>query len=162
MAEKNRRIKMMKMKESEGLYQVVNEVIEGISDADEIIPTWVATKAMIFLQAKTMQRSHPLVYLGCHLQLRQIARTVLRQHFEPSTEETIKERSMQYLFTELQQRYPAAKVNPQDEPRYIKLDLMSEEDIEFNVSRMRIAGKALLKHADALEAWGREHLKKTA
>lgn len=97
----------------------------------------------------------PLVYLGCHLELRQIARGLLRQHFEeppsPAGELTQHE-----LFPDLQRRYPSARSKEASEPEYVLLDEMTDSDIWFNVERLRKEGASKLRHADALEAFGRD------
>jgi hypothetical protein len=51
---------------------------------DECIgPAWCATEVMIKLDPKNyIQKSHPIVYIAAHLQLRQIAREKLRREFE--------------------------------------------------------------------------------
>jgi hypothetical protein len=119
-----------------------------------ISPSWLATEAMI---AIGFPRSlHPLGYLGCHLQMRQIARGFCRQHFEP--EETVEDD----LFPDtLQQRYPSVK-GAGGEPIYVVLDAMSDDDVAYNVARLRKEARAKLRHADALEAWGRRKFGRTA
>jgi hypothetical protein len=47
----------------------------------------------------------------------------------------------------LQESYPTER------GEYVLLDHMTDEDLTFNVNRLREAGKILALHADALEVW---------
>ena len=47
-------------------------------------------------------------------------------------------------------------------PEYVLLDEMTDSDIWFNVGRLRKEGTAKLRHADALEAFGRDKTAATA
>ena len=62
----------------------------------------------------------------------------------------------------LQQRYPCAPTESDEGPAYILLDLMSDEDINYNVGRLRKEARAKLEHADALEAYGMERRHRAA
>jgi hypothetical protein len=84
--------------------------------------------------------------------LRQIARQLLRQRFEPD-DQTL---SVQHeLWPDLQPRYPKASSPKTEEPEYVLLEHMTREDIDYNVARLRNEANAKLRHADALEAFGR-------
>jgi hypothetical protein len=52
----------------------------------------------------------------------------------------------------LQDRYPR-KTQRGEEPVYVTRWLMTRADVCFNTERMRRGGRALLKHADALDEW---------
>jgi len=45
-----------------------------------------------------------------------------------------------------------------NDPAYVKLENMSDADIRWNVERLRNEAKAALKHADALEQYGKTKL----
>jgi hypothetical protein len=96
--------------------------------------------------------SLPVVYGGCHLQCRQIARDQLRKRFDPVGKGNSSEQHE--LWPDLQWRYPTARSAKDEEPEYILLELMTEVDIGFNVARLRSEAVAKLRHADALEAFG--------
>jgi hypothetical protein len=53
-------------------------------------------------------------------------------------------------------RYPSARSKEATEPEYVLLDEMTDSDILFNVARLRKEGTAKLRHAEALEAFGRD------
>jgi hypothetical protein len=132
------------------LRELVARIIEMRRGQPRISPSWVATEAMHDLdRGRTVEHDHPMIWQGCHLQLRQIARQLLAQRFERGEEEE------DLLFTDLQWRYPTARSATAEEPEYILRDLMSDEDITYNVQRMRAEAIAKMQHADALEAWGR-------
>jgi hypothetical protein len=96
----------------------------------------------------------PLVHLGCHLEMRQIARGILREWFE-GDEEEFSASAQHELFPLLQRRYPVQRMRGgSDEPQYERLEDLSDADLRFNVARLRREADAKLHHADALEAWG--------
>jgi hypothetical protein len=141
-------------KECNQLTQIIAKIIDLRRDLAVISPSKVATEAMQKLGADWMQGGdYPLVYLGCHLQLRQIARGLLRQQFEPEEDE---EKITHPLFPELQWRYPIAHPKG-EEPQYRLLELLSPNDWEFNVNRLRSDARSRLNHADKLVAWGHAH-----
>jgi hypothetical protein len=108
------------------------------------------------LHAIAFMKTHPLVYIGCHLQLRQIAREVFRIYFEPD-DETATPADTHPLFPDLQWRYPTARKVGDGEPEYVILTAMTRADVRYNCKRLRYEGRAKLQHADALEAWGELH-----
>jgi hypothetical protein len=96
---------------------------------------------------------HRLGYAGCHLQVRQMARGVLRRDFDPEERVAASVEGEDDLFPEtLQDRYPRRGKHG-EEPVYVLREQMTGNDVGYNVARMRRGGRALLKHADALEAW---------
>jgi hypothetical protein len=136
------------MKEEAELHDLVQMVVDQAGGQVWIDPAWIATGVMAKIDPERV--SPPLVYKGCHLQLRQIARQHLRGAFDAADEDN----PQHELFTELQDRYPVKRKRG-EEPRYVQRDAMTDEDIAFNVARFRNASKALMAHGDALEAWGR-------
>jgi hypothetical protein len=54
----------------------------------------------------------------------------------------------------LQERY-SRRPKKGKEQVYILLDHLTDDDIAYNVARLRKEGRALLKHSAALEAYGR-------
>lgn len=145
----------MASREASGLIEIVAKIVDARRDESRISPSWVATEAMRELRAQWMQkpnRGYPLVYIGCHLELRQIARGILRQQFEPENED---EHTEHPLFPGLQWRYPVRRADPKDEPQYELLELLSDDDALYNIDRLRSEAEKKLKHADRLEAWRR-------
>lgn len=119
--------------------------------AIKISPAWVATEAMHIIDP---DRSGPeLEYFGCHLELRQIAREALRGHYQPNG--SAQGSAQHELFPDLQERYPKAGQADSEEPEYVLLEYMTNEDIAYNVTRLRREASAKQAHADALEAYGR-------
>jgi hypothetical protein len=143
--------------ETQPLTAIVAKIIETRRHEVRINPSWIATEAL--LEIDPDKQSVPLVYLGCHLELRQIARGLLRQHFEDPPSPADDAIAQHDLFPDLQRRYPSARSKEASEPEYVLLDEMSDSDIWFNVERLRKEGTSKLRHADALEAFG---LDKTA
>jgi len=142
-------------KEAGRLIEIVGRIIDTRRGQPSISPSSVATEAMLVLEAAWMQNptEYPLVYIGCHLELRQIARTILRERFEPEEDA---DKITHPLFPELQWRYPIARPKT-EEPQYVLLELLRREDWRFNVNRLRADAESRLKHADKLEGWGVSH-----
>lgn len=142
-------------RDEQKLRLVLLGIYERRSDEIRISPSWLATEAMNNLDAE--KRSPALVYEAAHLQLRQIARSICRRKVEEDSEET----EQHELFPNLQKRYPA--VHTADaEPEYVLLEHLTEEDVAFNVRRLRAEADAKLHHADALEAWWQDRGKSAA
>ena len=135
-------------KEAQKLLEVISRLVELRGSAIRISPSWIATEAMHTIDPQNV--SPPLVYLAAHLELRQLARGQLRKRFED--DEDI---GQDKLFPDLQARYPTARSQSAEEPEYILRDQMTRADISYNVRRLRQEGNAKLRHADALEAYGR-------
>jgi hypothetical protein len=136
--------------EGSELYAVIRNVCDSHKDQPSLNPVWLATEAMAVIGFT--RELHELGWIGCHLQFRQIARTFCRKHFDPA------EAAASDLFQEtLQERYPRRDISKAAniEPEYVLLDLLEAEDIHYNIARLRAEAAAKLKHADALEAWGR-------
>jgi len=137
-------------REESQLAEIVARIIDIRRGQVRINPSWIATEALKEIDPSS--RSVDLVRLGCHLQLRQIARAECRTLFE-DTEDVDEPRFSG--FEGLQWRYPTARSKRKDEPEYVLRDHMSDDDINYNVARLRREGRAKLAHADTLEAWGR-------
>lgn len=140
------------MSAEEQLYAVVQKVITDNDAMAEISPSWIATQVMCAIHFP--RRLHELGYVGCHLEVRQIARQKLRHQHDPNTRagDYIRDEQLELTFDTLQDRYPR-KTRPGEEPVYVARLTMSHEDVLFNTERMRRGGRALLKHADALDEW---------
>jgi hypothetical protein len=137
-------------REESQLAEIVARIIDIRRSQVRINPSWIATEAL--KEIDPAGRSVDLVRLGCHLQLRQIARAECRTLFEDSEDGDEPRFSG---FEGLQWRYPASRSKGKDEPEYVLRDQMTNDDVEYNVGRLRREGRAKLAHADALEAWGR-------
>ena len=142
------------MTAEEQLNAAVQKVIDDYQIVGEVSPSWVATQVM---QEIAFPRSlHLLGYVGCHLEIRQIARQKLRRAHDPAAKVAASVEGEDDLFPEtLQERYPRHP-RRSEEPIYALRDLLTRADVKYNVERMRRGGRALLKHADALEAWDAE------
>jgi hypothetical protein len=134
------------------LTDVVAEIVARRLDEPRISPAWVATEAALKIDPlKINQHSLPLFYSAAHLALQQIARGLLRGHFEVEDDDA---EAQHDLFPGLQRRYPAAHTKACKDPEYILLELLSDEDIAYNVARLEAEGAAKLKHATRLKAYG--------
>jgi hypothetical protein len=132
------------------LAEIVARIIDIRRAQERINPSWIATEAL--KEIDPAARSVDLVRIGCHLQLRQIARAACRKLFEGKADEDEPEFAE---FKHLQWRYPTARSKDAAEPEYVLRDRLTDEDVAYNITRLRREGRAKLAHADALEAWGR-------
>ena len=140
--------------EAKGLHTTVTAIIWEHQAQITLDPRWIATEAMAKLKAKSLWRENPTVYIGCHLQLRQIARQVLGKTYE--SEDDAPGEAQHEMFAGLQSRYPKAPTEGEVERSYVLLEHMSKEDVRYNVGRLRSEARAKLKHADTLEAWDQQ------
>jgi hypothetical protein len=132
------------------LRNVVQAIIDACKDDKRISPALIASEAMAKLKATDLQQTNPLVYLAAHLHLHHIARHLCRNQFED--DDNALDAAQQELFPGLQSRYPTAR-SDKEPPSYVVRDSMTANDVAFNVTRLRLAGRTKLGRADALEAW---------
>lgn len=142
-----------KEQEAVALWNVMARVYEAHEARNSVHPTWLATEAMNVIGfPRTL---HSLGYVGCHLAFRQIAREYCRQRFDPVRGGDAADDKMADLFSGLQDRYPIPPL-PGEDPTYVRLALLTQEQVLYNAERMRRAASGLMKHADALLAYGKE------
>jgi hypothetical protein len=130
--------------------ELLERLYERRRETVDVSPSWLATEAMWELDPE--RKSHPLEYSLAHLQLRQIGRAICAGRWERPVDD---EGEQHDLFPDLQRRYPIAGRIGDQEPEYRLLDYLTDEDIAFNVSRLRKEALSKQRSADALEAWGR-------
>lgn len=128
----------------------VAKVIVENGDEGRIAASWVAHRVMTMLDPS--RQSVPSVYWGCNEHVKQEAGLQLRGRYRSNEIED----GQHDLFPELQKRYPQARKRG-EEPCYVKLELMSEEDKDYNVARLRSEADTKQRHADALEDWWKRH-----
>lgn len=155
----------------EQLINMLKLIISNEKTRTVIDPVWVADVAIKKMDPEG--RSPLLITLAATLELRQLARMLLRKYFAPveDTEEAAEPHS---LFPDLQWRYPKAppekkaktskakEEGEEDKQGYVLLEEMDYEDMRFNIARLRKTGYGMLAHADRLEAWMFEHMIKKA
>lgn len=137
--------------------QKILEVVAPLesSGVDIISPAHVADAVRRGLDPE--HDSPELIAWSATLHLRQRCGKLLAKRHDPvvkaaSFAEGESEDLFGYL---LQERYPTKLRGEGSEPLYVMRDQLTAEEIDFNASRMRKAGKSLLQHADALQAYGR-------
>jgi len=135
------------------LRNIIREILDARRTQVRLSPAWIATEAMVKLDAEDLQKANPLVYLAAHLQLRQISRQQCRHQFDDAEEEAL-DPAQQEMFPGLQSRYPAMHAK-KEEPHYVLRDSLSARDIAFNVRRLRREGRSKLERANALDVWWR-------
>jgi len=137
------------------LTALVSETVDSRKFVIHISPIAIANECMEALDPD--KTSVPQVYAGCHLHLRQIARAMLARAYDPADKKKRDRDALAAgdLFT-LQARYPMAHSADLEEPVYVRRDDMTEEDVKYNIARLRSEGRAKLRHADALQAWWNE------
>jgi xanthine/CO dehydrogenase XdhC/CoxF family maturation factor len=131
------------------LKELVNQAISE-NETDRAQPSWIATRAMQLADPSNLAPA--IVRFAANLEFRQIARDELRKQFAPETaDETPRQHP---LFPGLQAMYPR-HVTGDEEPEYVRPELLSAEDISWNIARMRTCADTLQRGADALKAWAR-------
>ena len=130
---------------------LVETIIRNAQSQAMISPGWVADKA--YLDLDPLSRAPKYVALLARSALRHVARQKLALHFQP---DDIADMLPNVDWPKLQQRYPLRPQKDQ-QPYYIKLELLSEDDMRYNVARLRKEATAKEKHAEQLELWWEEH-----
>jgi hypothetical protein len=139
-----------RMPEATELWDVIDRLLEIHRAKKELSATWFATEGMKLLNF-TATDNRP-VYWGCHMALREIARARFRGKWDPAV--AVLEASDDLFPETLQERYPL-KPKRGEERRYVLLEFLPDADLWYNVARLRKASRALQRHADALEAVGK-------
>lgn len=142
--------------DAEEATRIIAAIIARRSDEVSISPTWVATEALAQLGVKSMltqKGAGPIVYQLAHLQCRQIARQLLGKSYDP-TRDAVK--AQHSLWTDVQDRYPAAPSPDREEPEYVRLEHLTVADWQFNVHRMQADVRSRSAHLDAFKSWGRQ------
>lgn len=124
---------------------ILGAIYEKRRTESRISPAWLANEAMMQIDP---QRAIPLEYGLANLQLRQIARAMLAKQFEPDDGNA----EQHELWPELQARYPI-KRNGDEEPVYVRLEDLPDDDAVYNIERLRSESQKKARHADRLEAW---------
>ncbi len=127
------------------LTESVNECINNYAGDVEISPASVALCAYGLLDPEGV--SPQVVQWGCNLELRALARAVLRKNFDPVDAD---EPRQHQLFPDLQERYPTKRNGG---PKYVLLDHLSMEEGFYNVERLRNEGNKKIAHGDSLEEY---------
>lgn len=138
--------------EARELWDTIDRLMEMHQHKPEVSAAWFATEGMKILRFSAAD-NRP-VYWGCHMALREIARHRFRHAFDP-IERLQDEDSGQgdLAFAEtLQDRYPL-RPKKGEERRYRLLEQIGDDDLLYNEERLRRAGRAFLKHADAVLAY---------
>lgn len=134
--------------------EVTQQVLHAISDhagAITLSPTAVANAVYAFYDTHAGYEEH-LAYASLE-HLKHIARECLSGRFSHGALAEKGANAQDDMFAELlQDRYPI-EVPRGAEPQYKRLECLSEGEVRWNIAKLRRAGAALLKHADALQAW---------
>jgi len=127
------------------LQEVVSSCILKYSGDIEVSPASIATCAYPELDPENV--SPVTVQWGCVLQLRAIAREVLRGEFDPIAEGNSGQGEM---FEGLQERYPTKR---EGGPKYVLLGHLTGNEIDYNIQRLEREATKKLHHADALKEY---------
>lgn len=127
------------------LSNYINTAIDSHCGEISISPSFIAQKVIAAIDPQGT--SQPLVTYGFNLQIRAVARGILRHAFDPLSNE---QNTLQAeMFTELQSRYPAKR---NGDFVYVLRAEMSLEERQLIPKRLRTDADSRLKHARAFEA----------
>jgi len=131
------------------------EVLSQIHQKIESFGTAVAlsaTSVALAVQEHYMtQPAEPHLQYASLEHFKQLSRRALAGRYELDGEENQVNQNDMFAGY-LQDRYPLARKKGED-PVYKLRDSMTEAELSWNVLQLRKSAKALLSHADALEAW---------
>lgn len=118
------------------------------NDADIITPTSLAHAVQTKYQRGPVE---PHIEYTSLEHFKQIARKVLSGRLDDGSEEN--EAYQGELFSGmLQMRYPIPR-KKDEEPAYKLREMLTEDEVRWNITTLRKSAEARLEHADALEAW---------
>ena len=123
---------------------ILSAIILGFDSELPISAEAVAAEAIDKMDPDN--ESPVLVRWGCVLEVRQLSRAILRREYE---EDGIEGRQGDMFAGILQDRYPGFGDHA---GKYMPRELMSQEDYERNIARLRREAEAKQEHADALQA----------
>jgi hypothetical protein len=134
----------------ESVLQDMARVMADLDDVSIISPTTLALRTLSKFGAEGLDSRIKWASLE---HLKDLARRMLRGRFDVDASESPAYDSQGELFTgHLQDRYPTPRRGG-DGPVYKLRDLLTEEEIAWNIKALRASARARLAHADALEAW---------
>jgi hypothetical protein len=131
------------MSHTNDLQDVLRSLICNYSADIPVSAESVSADAMRTLDPNDI--SPVLVQWACVLELRQLARAILRNEYENDPGQP----EQGQLFTRLQDRYPGFGDR---DGTYLPRAMMTPEDYAGNIDRLRREAKAKQAHADKLEA----------
>jgi hypothetical protein len=140
------------------LRKIVQEIYDRRAGEVTVSPASLAAEAMIALDPDRL--TDLTIASAANLQFRQIARAICRG-VKPDHEES---EQFEIDFHEvLQTRYPTARSVKSEDPEYVLLDHMSDEDFAWNIQRLTREADAKTAHARALaEYWDSKKHKNAA
>lgn len=127
------------------LEDTLRQCLEIVYNEVAISPAMLASCAINKLDSDNV--SPILVQWGCNLELRQMARAMLRREFDPLIDKN--DDHQPELFTGLQAKYPCKR---NGENVYVDRMRLTKEERLFNIERMSREIDAKTQHRDALQA----------
>lgn len=140
------------MNQHETITSDIHRAIDGCGDVETITPETIAD-ALIARYGGT--KNDPYVAWGGREHFKHMARQALASKFD-ITKPADDDETGELFADKLQGRYPVPTAGG-GERGYKRLDSLSETELAWNVRRLRRAGRSLLAHANALEAYGAAH-----
>lgn len=131
----------------------IQREIEAASPAIPLSPTTLALAVLSRLSAEPLT---PKVQYASLEHLKQMARKALAGRYEPDGAENDAHQGDMFS-GHLQDRYPVPRVKGAD-PIYKPRDVLSADELAWNVGQLRKAAAARLRHADALQAWADDRM----
>lgn len=125
------------------LHDTLAECLEQVEQEVEISPELLAHCAMKVLDPKGKAPS--LVEWAANLELRQLARALLRKTFDPLAPKP--DVGQEDMFVGLQEKYPCKRSG---EVVYVDRMRLSHDERKYNISRLEKEGQSKLEHAGAL------------
>jgi hypothetical protein len=132
-----------KGRQTSPLVEIVAKAIKKRRRKSRLAPIEIANEVM--QEIDPTGHSVDLVYEGCHLHCRAIARNLLAR-FDVSRAEKVALEQGELFDDTLQWRYPAAR-DPGEEPEYVLIDQLSDDDYKINIERLLQFSEATGKHA---------------
>jgi len=132
------------------LSNYVNEAIEAHSGEIAISPTFIARKVVSIIDSENI--SLPMVTYGFNLQVRSVARSILKAAFDPFHQDGLSGQTE--MFTGLCPRYPARRSSTEkdNDSTYVIRSELTLDERNVIPKRLKLSASTMLKHARAFEA----------
>lgn len=145
---------------AENVRDEVNRVILHLQDEnkDMMVVPYIANVVQSRIDHHSIS---PEIVVYCSLEhIKQITRRQLRHLFDPLKNAERKADNQETIFDSvLQDHYPVNReVMGETQRVYLRRDLLTHDEVEQIVERMRRVGDALARHADGLEAWDKDRV----
>ena len=128
--------------------QTLRRELESLEGVLGIRPDTLALRTVAAFNGES---ADPHVRYGCTEHFKQMARRLLANRYDPDGAENDAHQGDMFS-GHLQQRYPIPR-SANEEPEYRLRELLTPDELDWNIGQLRKSADARLRHADALQSY---------